>query len=69
MSSLPSGQEAEVVPETAWGKDAGPAAAQVMLIPASLCDRGVGFLCNEDLWLQSTYFVEFFILSLAVASL
>lgn len=69
MSSLPGGQEAEAMPETAWGKDTGPAAAQVMLIPALLCDRGVRFLCNEDLWLHRIYFVGLFILSLAAASL
>ncbi len=54
MSSLPGGQEAEVVPEAAWGGDAGRAAARATLVLASLCDRGAGFLCNEDLWLHGT---------------
>lgn len=62
MSSLPGRHKAEAVPGTAWGKDAGPAAAQVTLVPASLHDRGVGFLCDEDLWLYSMYFVKLFIL-------
>lgn len=69
MSSPPGRQEAEAVLDTSWGKDTGPAAAQVMLTADLLRDRGVGFLCNEDLWLHSIYFVELFILSLAVATL
>lgn len=60
VSSLPGGQEAEGVLETAWGKDVGPAAAQVMLVPALLCNRGLRFLCNEDLWLHSIYIVKLF---------
>lgn len=52
-----------------WGKLAAPAAAQVMLVQALLCNGGVGFHCKEDLWLHSMCFVELFILSLVVTSL